>query len=261
MTMAPKKIDLGGTARSPEDVTSLFDLGLRFAEIPISNPSKFLPLVPVYESLRNKLGLYYLCHGPKEGDPNDVDTLNQVYVPKVFELFPIMKSLSMRVLTIHLWLDQRFVKKRTLESKLDILRKVVERAADDAILVCIENLSEEVKDMEPAFREIPSLRMTLDLGHGELLCEKNRSMGFIEKVPERIQHIHLHDNRGGTSHTDDLHLPPGQGVIDFKGLFEALHRIRYDRTVTLELKPHEIRQCLTYVSELVSGPSHVVSSR
>jgi len=115
--------------------------------------------------------------------------------------------------------------------------------------------------MEPAFREIPSLRMTLDLGHGELLCEKNRSMGFIEKVPERIQHIHLHDNRGGTSHTDDLHLPPGQGVIDFKGLFEALHRIRYDRTVTLELKPHEIRQCLTYVSELVSGPSHEVSSR
>jgi sugar phosphate isomerase/epimerase len=113
-----KTIDFGGTARSPEDVTSLFDLGLRFAEI------------------------------------------------------PIMKSLSMRVLTIH-----------------------------------------------------------------------------------------LHDNRGGDSHTDDLHLPPGEGVIDFKGLFEALHRIHYDRTVTLELKPHEIRQCLTYVSELVSGHSHGVPSR
>lgn len=256
-----KKIDLGGTARSPEDVTSLFDLGLRFAEIPISHPSKFLPLVPVYEALQKKLGLYYLCHGPKEGDPNDVETLNQVYLPKVFELFPIMKSLSMRVLTIHLWLDQRFVKKHALESKLDLLRKMVEKAAEESIMVCIENLSEEEKDLEPAFREIPSLRMTLDLGHGELLCEKNRSMGFIEKFPERIKHIHLHDNRGGDSHTDDLHLPPGEGVIDFKGLFEALHRIHYDRTVTLELKPHEIRHCLTYVSELVSGHSHGVPSR
>ena len=255
-----KNIDLGGTARSPEDVASLFDLGLRFAEIPISNPSKFMPLVPIYESLQQKLGLYYLCHGPKEGDPNDVVTLNSVYLPKVFEIFPIMQSLSMRLLTIHLWLDRRFVKKNALESKLDILKRMVAKAAENSIMVCIENLSEEAKDLEPAFHAIPSLRMTLDLGHGELLCEKNRSLDFIEKFPERIKHVHLHDNRGGNSHTDDLHLPPGEGVIDFKELFDALRRIQYDRTVTLELKPHEIRQCLTYVSELVSIHFHGVPS-
>ena len=255
------KIDLGGTARSPEDVASLYDLGLRFAEIPIGNPSKFLPLVPVYESLQKKFGLYYLCHGPKEGDPNDVEALNGVYLPKVLELFPVMQSLSMRLLTIHLWLDRRFVQKNALDSKLDILKRMVEKAAEYSITVCIENLSEEARDLEPAFHKIPALMMTLDLGHGELLCEKNRCAGFIEKFPERIQHVHLHDNRGGNSHTDDLHLPPGEGVIDFKGLFEALRRMDYDRTVTLELKPHEIRKCLAYVSELVSGLSHGVPSR
>jgi len=261
MTNESREIDLGGTARSPEDVASLYDLGLRFAEIPIANPSKFLPLVPVYESLRKKLGLYYLCHGPKEGDPNDVEALNAVYLPKVLELFPVMQSLSMRLLTIHLWLDQRFVKKNAIESKLDLLKRMVEKASQNSIMVCIENLSEEARDLEPAFDEIPALMMTLDLGHGELLCEKNRSMGFIENFPERIKHIHLHDNRGGNSHTDDLHLPPGEGVIDFKKLFEALRRIHYDRTVTLELKPHEIRKCLAHVSELVSGSSHGVRSR
>ncbi len=251
-----KKIDLGGTARSPEDVASLYDLGLQFAEIPISNPSKFMPLVPIYESLQKKLGLYYLCHGPKEGDPNDVEALNRAYLPKVLELFPIMKSLSMRLLTIHLWLDQRFVQQSAIESKLDILRTMVKKATENQVTVCIENLSEEAGDMEPAFREIPSLRMTLDLGHGELLCEKNQSLSFIEKFPERIKHIHLHDNRGGNSHTDDLHLPPGEGVIDFKELFEALRRIHYDHTVTLELKPHEIKKCLAYVHELVSWLPH-----
>jgi sugar phosphate isomerase/epimerase len=256
-----KKIDLGGTARSPEDVTSLYDLGLQFAEIPISNPPKFLPLVPVYDALQKKLGLYYLCHGPKEGDPNDVEALNRVYLPKVLELFPVMQSLSMRLLTIHLWLDRRFVQKKALDSKLGILKRMAEKAAGYRITVCIENLSEEARDLEPAFHEIPSLMMTLDLGHGELLCEKNRSLDFIEKFPERIKHVHLHDNRGGNSHTDDLHLPPGEGVIDFKGLFEALCRMDYDRTVTLELKPHEIRDCLAYVSELVAGLSHGVPSR
>jgi sugar phosphate isomerase/epimerase len=138
---------------------------------------------------------------------------------------------------------------------------MVEKAAEYSITVCIENLSEEARDLEPAFHKIPALMMTLDLGHGELLCEKNRCAGFIEKFPERIQHVHLHDNRGGNSHTDDLHLPPGEGVIDFKGLFEALRRMDYGRTVTLELKPHEIRKCLAYVSELVSGLSHGVPSR
>jgi len=255
------KIDLGGTARSPEDVASLHDLGLAFAEIPIANPSKFLSLVPLYESLQKKLGLYYLCHGPKEGDPSDVEALNGVYLPKVIALFPVMQSLTMRFLTVHLWLDRRFVRRNALDSKLDILRKMVEKAAEYAITVCIENLSEEAGDLEPAFHEIPSLMMTLDLGHGELLCEENRSLGFIDRFPERIKHVHLHDNRGGNAPTDDLHLPPGDGVIDLKGLFEALHGIHYDRTVTLELKPHEIRKCLAYVSELVSGPSHGDFSR
>jgi len=255
------KIDLGGTARSPEDVASLYDLGLAFAEIPIANPSKFLSLVPLYESLQKKLGLYYLCHGPKEGDPGDVEALNGVYLPKVLALFPVMQSLTMRFLTVHLWLDRRFVRRNALDSKLDILRKMVEKAAEYAITVCIENLSEEAEDLEPAFHEIPSLMMTLDLGHGELLCEENRSLGFIDRFPERIKHVHLHDNRGGNAPTDDLHLPPGDEVIDLKGLFEALHGIHYDRTVTLELKPHEIRKCLAYVSELVSGPSHGDFSR
>ncbi len=248
-----KNIDLGGTARSPEDVASLYDLGLQFAEISINNPSKFMPLVPIYRSLREKLGFYYLCHGPKEGDPNDIEALNKVYLPKVLDLFPIMQSLSMDLATIHLWLDRRFIGKDSLESKLEILKRIVGKAAEYQVTVCIENLSEEARDLERAFHEIPSLMMTLDLGHGELLCEKNRSLGFIEEFPERIKHVHLHDNRGGNSHTDDLHLPPGEGVIDFKGLFEGLSRIHYDRTVTLELKPHEIRKCLTYVSGLVSG--------
>jgi sugar phosphate isomerase/epimerase len=190
-----------------------------------------------------------------------VQALNGVYLPKVLELFPIMQSLSMSLLTIHLWLDRRFVKKNALESKLDILRRMVEKAAECSITVCIENLSEEAVDLEPAFKEIPSLMMTLDLGHGELLCERNRSLGFIERFPGRVKHVHLHDNRGGNSHTDDLHLPPGEGVIDFKELLEALSRIGYDRTVTLELKPHEIRKCLAYVTELVSGLSYGTPAR
>jgi sugar phosphate isomerase/epimerase len=61
----------------------------------------------------------------------------------------------------------------------------------------------------------------------------------------------LHDNRGGESYLDDLHLPPGEGVVEFEEIFKRLKGIGYSRTVTLELKPAEIKKCLAYVKKLL----------
>ncbi|MBW1869458.1 MAG: hypothetical protein JRI73_09255, partial [Deltaproteobacteria bacterium] len=75
--MAAKKraaIHLGGTARSSDDVIRLNELGLRFAEIPIIKPEQFLDRIGDYNALREELSIYYLCHGPREGDPNNTDT-------------------------------------------------------------------------------------------------------------------------------------------------------------------------------------------
>lgn len=247
-----KGVDLGGSAKSPQDVRELHALGLAFAEVAVTNPFTFPGLAAEYRKLKETLGLYYLCHGPREGDPNDVRALESEFFPKILRLLPLMHQLDMVVLTLHLWLDRRYIKEEVLSFKVDLLRRIVEEASKIGIVVCIENLSEEAQDMARALNDIPDLMMTLDLGHAELLCEKNRSMGFIERFPGRIQHIHLHDNRGGDSPKDDLHLPLGKGVIDFKSVFEALGAIQYDRTVTLELKPYEIKQCLAHASGLVS---------
>jgi sugar phosphate isomerase/epimerase len=49
--------------------------------------------------------------------------------------------------------------------------------------------------------------------------------------------VHLHDNRGGQSKDDDLHLPIGDGTVDFPGIMASLLRVGYDGTMTLEVKP------------------------
>lgn len=49
----------------------------------------------------------------------------------------------------------------------------------------------------------------------------------------------------------DLHLPIGEGVIDFKGVFSRLRAMGYDRTITLELKPPEIEASLPGVRKLL----------
>lgn len=255
-----KRIDLGGSAKSPQDVRDLHALGLAFAEVAITDPLRFPELLAEYRTLKDSLGLYYLCHGPREGDPNDVRALESEFFPKIQRILPLMGELEMKLLTLHLWLDRRFIKEDVLSFKVGLLKRIVGEASRAGITVCIENLSEEAQDMARALNKIPRLMLTLDLGHAELLCEENRSPGFIEQFPGRIQHIHLHDNRGGNSPKDDLHLPPGEGRIDFKRLFEALARIQYHHTVTLELKPHEIKACLSYVSELISCLTHVRSA-
>jgi sugar phosphate isomerase/epimerase len=79
--------------------------------------------------------------------------------------------------------------------------------------------------------------MTLDLGHGELLTDTNTAYDFAGNYLEKIQHLHLHDNRGGNSPKDDLHLPLGEGIIDFASILPDLKAKGYQKTMTLEVKP------------------------
>ena len=248
-------IQLGATARSFEDVFFLNRIGLQFAEIAIVDPDAFDEKISSYRATMERTGIYYLCHGPREGDPNDIHNLENGYLPKLFKIFSIMPKLDMSVLTIHFWLDKRFIKKETLTHKIDMLRRITERADCFGIKICLENMSERVEDLSTVFKKIPMLNMTLDLGHAQLLSAENTSYGFMDQFPERIQHIHIHDNHGGNSPADDLHLPVGQGSIDFLSLFHHLDRISYEGTMTLELKPFEIMECIDYVKELIKKSS------
>ncbi|MEN6438914.1 MAG: sugar phosphate isomerase/epimerase, partial [Syntrophobacter sp.] len=144
----------------------------------------------------------------------------------------------------------RFVSAKALAYKIGFLEKVIERAGGKGILVCLENLSESDVHLAEVFAALPELSLTLDLGHAELLTGENTSFGFFDHCPERIRHIHLHDNHGGNSPEDDLHLPPGEGRIDFRKIFERLHAINYRETITLELRPDQIASCLEFVGSL-----------
>jgi sugar phosphate isomerase/epimerase len=69
------------------------------------------------------------------------------------------------------------------------------------------------------------------------LSPENTAYRFIDRFPDRIRHIHIHDNRGGNSPGDDLHLPLGEGSINFPRILSALLQSGYDGTITLEVPP------------------------
>lgn len=254
------KIHLGGTARCPDDVRRLKGLGLQFAEIPIVDPDKFAGSIGEYQTLKKNSDIYYLCHGPREGNANDPETLENTYFPKLMQILAIMPELDMRLLTIHLWLDARFVKHELMAYKIEFLRRVIDRAKETGTTVCLENLSETASHMEGIFKALPELSMTLDLGHAKLLTEGNTAFGFLDQYPDRIKHIHLHDNRGGNSASEDLHLPVGEGIVDFSGIFKRLNEIGYQKTITLELNPGEIEKNLGDVRQLLQNAGFLIST-
>jgi sugar phosphate isomerase/epimerase len=245
------EIALGGTARNPEDIEVLHNLRLEFAEISIEYLDYFKKNINEFLELKEKTGLYYLCHGPREGNPNNISSLKKDYFPHVSEILEIMPKLNMSLLTLHLWMDRRFVKAKVIDSKIELLKKIIDKAGEKRVIICLENLSENWHDLKIAFSKLPLLNLTLDAGHAQLLREENTSLDFIKIYPDRIKHVHLHDNLGGNTPEDDLHLPPGRGIVDFKNIFNALSNIGYTGTATIELKPFEIKSCLRFVKKLL----------
>jgi sugar phosphate isomerase/epimerase len=79
----------------------------------------------------------------------------------------------MRLLTIHLWVDPRFVRPDVIAHKVEFLKRLLNRADASGIRVCIENLSENATHLFRIFEALPSLNLTLDLGHAQLLaCDR-----------------------------------------------------------------------------------------
>jgi sugar phosphate isomerase/epimerase len=226
---------IGGRAHSLVEADYVGKAHLDFAEINLPNHHHASQDIPALLQLKKKFNFFLLVHGPEEGNPFDCNELRSTLLPQVNILVDFASALEAKLITLHFWLDQRFIDKPILKEKLKLLETMMHLAQKKQIKLCLENLSERPGDFEEAFRLFPELGLTLDIGHGELLSSRNTSYNFIENCPERISHVHIHDNRGGNTPGDDLHLPLGEGSISFEPILSALCRTGYDKTITLEV--------------------------
>ncbi len=87
--------------------------------------------------------------------------------------------------------------------------------------------------------------MTLDIGHGATVGQC--PVEFLDKVKDKLVHIHVHDNHG----VWDEHLPLGQGAIDYPDFFAALACSGYKRAIAFEFSlpnPRDFRYMLPKIS-------------
>lgn len=127
--------------------------------------------------------------------------------------------------------DEATIVGRNIES----LREVTDFAAGLGVGVMLENVPgrfNNVAQLSPIFDAVPKLGLHLDIGHSNLAVERNTAGELIHAFPQRLAHVHLHDNRGGHA---DLHLALGMGQIDVARHIRELRASGYDDTITLEV--------------------------
>jgi sugar phosphate isomerase/epimerase len=233
-------ITIGGRAHTIDEIHEVAMLGYPFVEISLDDPEVVQRKLPVFFELKKTYGISYLAHYPNEDNPFDVGILKDRFAPRIRALMELSAQLGIGKATMHFWMDQRWAPEELIPRKVELLSEIVSYGSTCGVTVCLENLSERHESFQVAFEAIPELRMTLDIGHAQLLTSHNTAHRFIEYDFERIMHVHVHDNHGGVSVKDDLHLALGEGIIDYPAIISELMNRGYDSTITMEVKPGDM---------------------
>jgi sugar phosphate isomerase/epimerase len=143
-----------------------------------------------------------------------------------------------------------YERKYIIERNLQSLRELLVVAREVGVGLIIENLPgsfNTVRQLSDLLEPMPELGLHLDIGHANLLVDFNTTEEILAAFGRRLRHVHLHDNKGGSS---DLHLPLGTGTIDTAQYVRMLQARGYDGTITLEVFTPD-RQYLAYSRELL----------
>ncbi|MGC8660342.1 MAG: sugar phosphate isomerase/epimerase family protein [Desulfomonilaceae bacterium] len=243
----------GAPVRSFDDIKRLRSSGFDFGEIAIANAGARRMW---WESglVNGGVGKFFLmAHGPLEDDPYDAGSLWERYLPTLIATVDTLNRMAIHSLNIHMLMDRRFVRSLVLREKRRALAELVKYAGKNSVAINLENLSETAEDFEIVLADVPNLGITIDVGHANLHCAQNKSLSLIERLGQSIRHVHLHDNLGGNSSKDDLHLQVGAGNIDFESILEALVAAGYDRTITLEVKPEVQESAKVVIQGMLSN--------
>lgn len=125
---------------------------------------------------------------------------------------------------------------------LDRLSRLVRMAEGSGTRIAFENTEglEYLDAIMNTFTDQNVVGFCWDTGHE--MCY-NYSMDMLQRYSGRVIATHLNDNLGisfADGHifwTDDLHLLPFDGIADWDGIAERLHRENFDGLLTFELTP------------------------
>jgi sugar phosphate isomerase/epimerase len=229
-----------------EELEAISRLGFDYLELAMDPPQAHYGMIRQQreELLRalDRCNMGLVCHLPTFVSTADLaDGLREASLNEVLESLEVAAGFRPLKVVLHPSIIiglSVFVMDQARRYALKSLEAIVDKADHLGLCLCIENMfprSHSLVDPEhfdEVFERFPKLKLTLDTGHAHIDNKgTQKALDFIERFPDRIDHIHANDNLG----KDDDHLPIGTGTIDFPEIVKALTAIGYDQTITLEV--------------------------
>ncbi len=119
------------------------------------------------------------------------------------------------------------------------IAEVAAFARDQGLTLALENSGRKsidvLRNALPIVGDDPrasGLGLCIDTGHANRSCTRDgiTPAQFIDELRELIVEVHLNDNEGAA----DLHLPPGEGTIDWHAVLPAIRALPDGAVVCLE---------------------------
>jgi sugar phosphate isomerase/epimerase len=206
-----------------KEIKFISDLGFDFVELHTADwlRNKKAEILKVTGDLNIDL----IGHLP-DGDLCDPNPKRNLKLLNLFsEGIDVFHEFGIEKVIVHTFVGRevdssKYSKLELTHLKLERLKDLSDKCRDLGVKLCLENTEENLKDLDKYFRELSFLRFCLDIGHANLFSKENKSIKFLKKFSQKLEHIHVSDNFGGNSEHHDLHLPIGTGNIDFKPIFQ-----------------------------------------
>jgi sugar phosphate isomerase/epimerase len=229
-----------------DELAELSALGFDYLELAMDPPQAHYRVIREKKvellTALDRHTMHVVCHLPTFVSTADLtDRLRETSLAEVLDSLETAAELKPLKVVLHPSTVRglsMFMMEQVKEYLLKSLDLIVEKADYLGLCLCIENMFPQyyslvnAEDFVEVFERFPTLRLTLDMGHGQIDSGGgNRTIEFIERFADRLYHVHASDNFGKA----DDHLPIGAGVIDFQALVKALKASGYDETVTFEV--------------------------
>ena len=182
-------------------------------------------------------------HGPVRGIPSLWSRDRDCSAPLLQDFLDAADACArykVPVLVIHSWtgLDYAFREAELFFDNFDVL---VEHARQRGIRIAFENLEgpEYLDALMSRYRDVSSVGFCWDSGHQQCYTP-NRD--FLQQYGDRLMMTHLNDNFGITDPdgrlrgTDDLHLLPFDGTIDWSRVILQLQQATPQDLLNFEFK-------------------------
>ncbi|NHJ14330.1 MAG: sugar phosphate isomerase/epimerase [Candidatus Thorarchaeota archaeon] len=196
------------------------------------------------KKLLDEHGVPCTLHLPSDPSWSPMDLPKEI-VP----LIDLGAELQAELVTFHTTLSTLFYDDESIDEFLEWVPLACDTAAENEVHLAVETLGMYYTEMALLFDRCPTVGVALDIGHGQIMAQRNRALELIPAFFDKIAMVNVHDNNGAKMVDEvlttrkkcpvsrlemremarkyDTHYQIGKGSIDFQPLFRELKERSY----------------------------------